>query len=240
MVALLNLRLLLQAGSGRTLFAHEPGRDRAHPLNGAAVVLHHLHLLGIELKVALDLEPRASHGHSLGIQHNVSIDTRHLGAELGITHGDGALCALGAHGRHAPAQLADSAVEAVLLIDHPAHIAIRHAGGVFAEAPKRYIREVWVAVWGRAIVQAVRAKPVAAAHACHDGGAVLRHAAGDSQVVRVVVLVVLDHAPVRGLDDRHVHPAAIPDLGQADFLAGGVVPAVFVHGVAARFAPGVL
>ena len=160
-----------------------------------------------------------------------------LAAQLLIGHVHRALCVLNAVCRHAPCGHSNAAVQAVLLEHHSPDVSIGHARAVFAEPEERDIREMVVGVGRRAIVQAVRPNPVAAAHARHRGLGRLACASGQGVVVRWVVLVVFDYAPVWRLEHDHIHPAAIPHFHQAQLLADGVVPAVLCHGPAARSIP---
>ena len=160
-----------------------------------------------------------------------------LAAQLRIGHVHRAPGVLDSVCRHAPCGHSNAAVQAVLLEHHSPDVAIGHARAVLAEPEERDIREMVVCVGRRAIVQAVRPNPVAAAHARYRRLCGLACASGQGVVVRWVVLVVFDYAPVWRLEHDHIHPAAIPHLHQAQLLADGVVPAVLCHGPAARSIP---
>ena len=163
------------------------------------------------------------------IQHDVGIQAAHGAAELVIFHRYRALGALHAVGTHSPAQARIAAVERVLLVEHVAHIAKRHARAFLAEAPERHIGEIAVCVGCRPVEQHVGPKPVAAAHAGHHHAAELHQSIGHRMHMGRVALVKLHHAPIAALEHHHIHPAAVPHFGRAHFLVRRVEPAVFGH-----------
>ena len=80
---LFELRLLLQAGTRRTLPALQRRRNPTDALNRRPRVGHQLKLLRIELKIAFDLEASAGVGaEMLGIQHNVGVRSGNLATKL--------------------------------------------------------------------------------------------------------------------------------------------------------------
>ena len=188
----------------------------------------------------MHLEHGAGLSHVVGIQNNVGIGPGNLLAELGIAHGHGALGALGSHHTHAPTQFGRATVHTVLLVDHAAGIAIGHARAVLAESHKRHVGEKAVAVRARAIVQLVRAQPVGHTHARNRGHRHLAGARGHGVEVGGVVFVKLHHPAVRAGQHGHLLPAPVPELGQAQLAAGGVVPPGFLHRPATRLVPCVL
>ena len=156
LVALLDLGLFLQAGPGRALLPHERCSHSRHTLNGLPALIEQLELLGVELKVAIDLEPRARLRHVLTVELDVSIHSRYLPAQLSVGHIRGAIGADRAHRRHAPADFTDAAVQTVLRVQHAAHIAVGHARVVLTESEERHIREVMMRVRRRLVGQLMR------------------------------------------------------------------------------------
>ncbi len=187
-----------------------------------------------ELNIPLHLEARAILCHVLLVQHHMGVAPADGAPQNRIRHVRRALGVLDTVCGQAPAHECRAAVQTVLLVDQPAHVAIGHARGILAEAPENHVGEMAVRIWRRAVMQLVRPEPVAAAHLGHDGLECLGHARGQAVVVGLVARVVLDHAAVGRLDQHHLDPAPIPKLGQAQLLVGAVVPARFFHRPAAR------
>ena len=188
-----------------------------------------MELLGVELEVALDLEPGALLGHVIGVQHDVGVRAGDLLAELAVRHGHGTLGALGAHRTHAPAQLGDAGIEVVLREKHVAHKAIRNLRHVLAVAPEWDVGELVVRVRARSVVQHVRTHPVAHAHPGDEFLDQLAAAHLHGCLVDLVGGVELDRPAVGHLEDQGRHPAPIPNLGDANLLILGVEPCVFLN-----------
>ena len=166
---LLNLRLLLQSTGGSALLPHETGTDARCALDTNARVLQHLVLLLVELKIPRDLVFRPRSCHVVGIKDDVCIHPSTHHAVLRVRHRHSALCPHGAGGSKAPADFGCCGVHIVLQVHHATHPAKRDSGAIFAVPPERHIGEIVMLVRRRAVMQLVRASPVADEHSGHHG-----------------------------------------------------------------------